>query len=464
LIPSDFYKSAAVIDPIPGNSDVEDLINTAAYSTKVSTATTTATVSNLNDKAVNFMIRTFDWRARYRETAIQTVFYSSLDNEISAIPVGTFTLTSGVDSTKTVMLTSMFTELDALGKTELWRDQATNVKIENLPAGVRYQFLKSNNDTVGGVGAVLTDAADVQAIRKVKFFFNETLAVPDTYSDMELTFDDRRPYSEDVFTVSMPVTIANPTINLTGYITHKANMFDGQVLTVYGTHPTDPVVQRANPTYYELYNAYVNLSANATATSPAIGYNNYRFISTDAVTTAHPNPLSGNGSAHFEVNTNTIYDEYPVDLYYFYFGNSANRVKLETITVKSKSEVKEGKIVAKTPASPALPILQVTNGDLNPLNTKHFAPYYRINDYLGNDLGVFGTRDIRVAGVTAVPQASLAHLVSLTVNGTDWDIKATNAVAELPTAFVDVPVTLTITDLFGVKTVYTLNIRVVKPV
>jgi len=468
LIPTDFYKSAAVIDPIPGNSDVEDLISTTAYSTTVSTATTTATVSNLNDKAVNFKIRTFDWIAKYKETALQTVFYSALDNAISAIPVGTFTLTAsttlGAD-TKTIMLTSMFTELDAVGKTELWRNQATNVKIVNVPAGVSYQFLDAANNAVGAVNATLTAVADVQAIRKVAFIFDETVAVPNTYSTMKLTFADRRAYSTDVFSVSMPVTIVNPTVDLSAAAAHKANMFNGQVLTVYGTHPTNPVAQSAYPTYYDLYKAYVNLTANATETLPAIGYNNYRFVSTDAVTAQHPNPLSGvlsvNSNERFAVTNLTIYDNYTVDLYYYYFGNTDNKVKLETITVTSKSEVKEGNMVALTPASPALPILQVTNGDL--ATVKHFAPYYRINDYLGNNLGVFATRDVRVAAVTATPQADLAHLVSLTPNGTDWDIKATNAVAELPTTYVDVPVVVEITDLYSVKKSYTLNIRVVKP-
>jgi hypothetical protein len=49
-------------------------------------------------------------------------------------------------------------------------------------------------------------------------------------------------------------------------------------------------------------------------------------------------------------------------------------------------------MVALTPTSgPA--ILQVTNGDLS--TTMKFAPYYRINDYLGNDLKVFdAARDV----------------------------------------------------------------------
>jgi len=356
----------------------------------------------------------------------------------------------------------MFTELDAVGKTELWRNQATNVKIENLPTGVTYMFLDAANNPVGGVNAVLTAVADVQAIRKVAFIFDENIAVPGTFSTMRLAFTDRRAYSTDVFKVSMPVTIVNPSVDLSAAAAHKANLFNGQVLTVYGTSIAPATVaQNVYPTYYDLYNAYVNLTTNATETLPKIGTNNYGFVVTDTPTTEHPAPLTGTSSTRFNINNKTIYDSYNVELYYYYFGNVNNKVKLETITVTSKSEVKEGNMVALTPTSgPA--ILQVTNGDL--ATTKNFAPYYRINDYLGNDLKVFdAARDVRAATVTVTPQADLAHLVSLTPNGNDWDIKATNAVAELPTAYVDVPVTLTITDLFGVTKSYTLNIRVVKP-
>jgi hypothetical protein len=84
-------------------------------------------------------------------------------------------------------------------------------------------------------------------------------------------------------------------------------------------------------------------------------------------------------------------------------------------------------------------------------------------DYLGVDLDVFGTRDARISTVAYTVPAAQAHLISILPSGNDWNIKATNNVAVLPTAYVDIPVTLTITDVLDVETEYTINVRVVKP-
>jgi len=470
LVATDFFKSEAIIGS--GNTDVEPYITHTGAS--VTTSTTTATVSNLNNKIIPYTIKTMDWLGKYTESPINVTFYSALNDAINSINVGTFTLTTAASPADqvTVMLTSMFTQLDALGKTELWRNNATNLEVKlvygtppvNIP-GVTYEFLDANGnvitpDVAGTWGPKLTTTSKIQDVRKIRFTFDETTAIPGNYTGV-LQFTDVRTYATgSTFTVGLPFTIVNPSVDLTAAAAHKANLFNGQVLTVYGTS-FGTVAQNVYPTYYDLYNAYVNLTTNATETLPKIGTNNYGFVVTDTPTTEHPAPLTGTSSTRFNINNKTIYDSYNVELYYYYFGNVNNKVKIDNITVTSKSEVKEGNMVALTPTSgPA--ILQVTNGDLS--TTMKFAPYYRINDYLGNDLKVFdAARDVRAATVTVTPQADLAHLVSLTPNGNDWDIKATNAVAELPTAYVDVPVTLTITDLFGVTKSYTLNIRVVKP-
>ncbi len=372
----------------------------------------------------------------------------------------------------------MFTELDAVGKTELWRTQATNVEVKltygspavNIP-GVTYEFLDANGvvipqDAAGTWGPVLTTLAKVQALRKIRFTYNETAALPGNYTGL-LKFTDRRAYvnAADVFTVSLPFTIVNPTMDLSTAAQHKISVFNGQALTVYGTS-AGPVAQDVYPTYYDLYKAYVNLGSVAGTVGSVIGYNYWGFVSTDAVTAAHPLPLSSpsfiaSNMERFAVNNLTIYDTYNVDLYYYYFGNTANKQKLETITVTSKSEIKEGNMVALTPAAPAPAILQVTNGDLATI--RHFAPYYRMNDYLGNNLNLFGARDGRAATVTATVDPAYAHLISIAPNVNDWDIKATNAVAALPTAYVDVPVTIAITDLYSVVTSYSVTVRVVRP-
>ncbi len=468
LASTDFYKSESIIDPIPGNSDVENLIHTTAYSTKVSSDATTATVSNLNDKAVNFKIKTFDWVGKYTETSLNTVFYSALDNTINAIPVGTFTLTDASSPADqiTVMLTPMFTQLDLVGKTELWRNQATNVKIENVPAGVSYRFLDAANTQIGSDNAILISAADVQAIRKVVFVFDETVAVPGTYSTMRLAFTDRRAYSTDVFKVSMPVTIVNPDMStLLSTMAQKVpNLWNGQTLTVYGTGSA-PIQGNSSQWYYNVNNAYVNLSAVDNPAAPKIDKDNWGFIWAATPTgSSITSVLTAKTKEQFNITSSNIYKTYSCDLYYYYFGNANNKVKIETINVTSKSEVKEGVVEAYVETTPHTPaILQITNGDLTSAPLK-VSDYYRAKDYLGVNLNVFSTtRDPRIASVTLTNTSANSGLVNLQASGNDWTVQATSTVAELQVPYVDVPLTLTITDLLGQKLVGTVTVRVVKP-
>ncbi|MDD4618943.1 MAG: hypothetical protein PHO51_07300, partial [Bacteroidales bacterium] len=255
----------------------------------------------------------------------------------------------------------------------------------------------------------------------------------------------------------------------------KANLFDGQKLSVYGTAPAAPVQGNSANWYYVINKAYKNLDAvNAAPAAPAIGVNNWAFVY-DATTPLVPSAmLSGTNNGTFDfgsvLTTNTTnarpYTEYPVKLYYYYFGNVNNKELLETITVEARSEVKDGSSEVLVPAaSTGLPsTLQVTNGDL--VTVRNFKPYFKVKDYLGVDLKVFDpARDVRAATVAITVPTAQAHLISATYNAAtfDWDIKATNNVAVLPTAYVDIPVTLTITDKLDVETEYTINVRVVKP-
>jgi hypothetical protein len=209
----------------------------------------------------------------------------------------------------------------------------------------------------------------------------------------------------------------------------------------------------------------------AAPAAPGIGVNNWEFVY-DATTPLVPSAmLSGTNDGRFDfgsvlaANTTTArpYTEYPVKLYYYYFGNVNNKELLETITVEARSEVKDGSSEVLVPAaSTGLPsTLQVTNGDL--VTVRNFKPYFMAKDYLGVDLDVFGTRDARISTVAYTVPAAQAHLISILPSGNDWNIKATNNVAVLPTAYVDIPVTLTITDVLDVETEYTINVRVVKP-
>jgi hypothetical protein len=482
LASTDFFKSAIANDPASINTDVQDFVTLSG--TSVTTAQPSIeTVSNLNDKKLSYFLKTFDWVGKYEKTPIDIIYYAELNTNVADIDLGTHTL-STTSTTKSAMLTPMFSALQAEGKTELWRSQATNVKVEiykgsvavanlltPLAAGINYQFKDAADAAVNAANATITALAEVQDIRKVEFTINPAVALPGNYI-MVLKFDDRRAYAQGVeFTVEMPLTVVNPTIAALATATEKkANLFDGQKLSVYGTAPAAPVQGLPANWYYVINEAYKNLSLAAAPAAPAIGVANWGFV-------YDPTPLvpsamltaTNNGQFNFGsvlvANTTTArpYTEYPVKLYYYYFGNVNNKQLLETITVVARSEVKDGSSEVLVPAaSTGLPAtLQVTNGDL--VTVRNFAPYFRVKDYLGVNLNVFGARDARIAGVAVTVPASQAHLIDIVPSGSDWNIKATNNVAVLPTAFVDIPVTLEITDLLDVKTTYTINVRVVKP-
>lgn len=481
LASTDFFKSAIANDPASVNTDVQDFVTISG--TSVSTAQPSIeTVSNLNDKKLSYFLKTFDWVGKYEKTPIDIIYYAELNTNVADINLGSHTLSTTATS-KSAMLTPMFSALQAEGKTELWRSQATNVEIEvykgsiapaNLvtpfASGISWRFKDAADAQVGAWDTPVTLLADVQAIRKVEFNIVPTVALPGNYI-MVLKFDDRRTYAQGVeFTVEMPLTIVNPTIAAIATATEKkANLFDGQKLSVYGTAAAAPVQGLPANWYYVINEAYKNLSTAAAPPAPAIGVANWGFV-------YDPTPLvpsamltsTNNGQFNFgsvlAANTVTArpYTEYPVKLYYYYFGNVNNKQLLETITVVARSEVKDGSSEVLTPAAPAPATLQVTNGDL--VTVRNFAPYFRVKDYLGVNLNVFGAvRDARIAAVAVTVPAAQAHLISVTPNVNDWDIKATNNVAVLPTAFVDIPVTLEITDLLDVKTTYTINVRVVKP-
>ena len=491
---ADFFKSQVSIVPTPGNTDVQNFITVS--STSVTTGTTAATVSNLNNKTVPFKLETFDWRGMYRpDKGIEVVFYSALNNAVSDIAIGTHILTDvAANRTKSVMLTSMFTQLDGLGKTELWRNQATNVRVRfyaadgvtiNATPGVSYQFKDANDFNVGGADAILTALADVQNVRKIVFTFDETVAVPGNFV-AKLEFVDRRAYAtETPFKLSMPYAVANPDITtiLNNMKEHKANLFEGSLLTVFGTiNPlVSPLVQTANPDFYNLSEAYVNLKDVAKVPTTA-GIRRWAFVRTLPTPTASILnsivPLVPvNGTEQFDVRATsatvgTMYNNYTVVLKYYHFGNVLNSVDVETINVIAKSAIREGNTQLLTPpvASGLPATLQVVNGDV--ATVRNISDYVRANDYIGNNLNAFkvtapAVMDPRIATLAGRPAIAVlnqaldgsttyAHLVSVVralttdANPHEWYITATTNVSTI-TQDTEVPLTIEITDLFHQK-------------
>lgn len=491
---ADFFKSQVSIVPTPGNTDVENFITVSG--TSVTTSTTAATVSNLNNKTVPFKLETFDWMGMYRpDKGIEVVFYSALNNAVSDIAIGTHVLTNvAADRTKTVMLTSMFTQLDGFGKTELWRNQATSVQVKfynaagttiNATPGVTYQFKDANDFNVGAPNAILTALADVQNVRKIVFTFDETVALPGSFM-AKLEFVDRRGYAtETPFKLNMPYAVANPDITtiLNNMKEHKANLFEGSQLTVFGTiNPlVSPLVQTANPDFYNLSEAYVNLK-DATKVPLTGGLRRWAFVRTLPTPTASILdpivPLAPvNGTEQFDVRATsatvgTMYNNYTVVLKYYHFGNPLNFVDVETINVIAKSAIREGNTQLLTPpvASGLPATLQVVNGDV--ATVRNISDYVRANDYLGNNLNAFkvtapAVMDPRIATVAGRPAIAVlnqaldgsttyAHLVSVAralttdANPHEWYITATTNVSTI-TQDTEVPLTIEITDLFHQK-------------
>jgi hypothetical protein len=518
-----FYKSSVDVISTPGNVDVESFVSTSG--TNVTTSITNATVTNLNMRTIPFKLTTFDWMARYytNQKNISVVFYSALNNAITAIPVGTQVLTTAASPAdqKVVVLTSMFTELDAVGKTELWRTQATNVEVKltygspavNIP-GVTYEFLDANNnviapDAIGTWGPVLTSLLNVQTVRKVRFTFDENTALPGNYTGV-LQFTDRRVgtiagINTGLFTVAMPFTVANPdmTTTINNMKEHKANLFVGQLLTVYGTYPSviypaaTAQTWRTNA-YYDLYNAYQKLYDPTLAPAAQIvPVNHWQFVKTGAAPV--PNPMTAGlgtiatSTDRFIVNEANMYTATPfnVQLWYYYFGNPLNKVLVETIEVKAHSEVYDGTIETLVPpvASGLPATLQVLNGDL--VTVRNLSDYARVKDYLGVNVFAFGKNnagavvglDTRIdpanpsallannTGVVVKNQSltgsiALSHLVAVSKgvagNPNEWTVKATNAVASI-VADIQVPITVEVTDLFGKTKKYEVMVLVKKP-
>ncbi|MDD2425939.1 MAG: hypothetical protein PHU00_07940, partial [Bacteroidales bacterium] len=313
----------------------------------------------------------------------------------------------------------------------------------------------------------------------------------------------------DLFKVNIPYTLVNPDLTATFNLLkqHKANLFNGQNLVVYGTYTNANVYNgftadrvataqtNIATAYYDLFNAYQNVYdptvANyagplAVSTTPTQLVDGTWLKFTKTAPAALVNPLAAGlitipaMTDRFSILPAGMYKDYSIKLTYYHFGNIANPVDLETITVTPHSEVADGEILVKSSAKPAgwlLPTtLEVTNGD----NVKMLplSYYWKAEDYLNNNIFAFGmndanavvARDVRITGGAAkvevtVTDPTYAHLVdvfagypgvaagvaatgALPVNADDFYITGVAPVAAIQTD-VQVELTIKITDIFS---------------
>jgi hypothetical protein len=485
---ANFYKvGLAYSTTTPTNEDIKPYLTLTNSSSVITSAKGNHTVANLNGRPAFLTLMSYDFIGAYKTRPVELRYFTDLSASVPDAALVSHTLTASASPAdqKVISLDPMFTALDAEGKTELWRNNANNVKltvrtstgtyIDVVPAtlGITYEFLDIN-------GTVTTAPT---AMRKIRFTFNEQIVLPGDYT-LRFQFGDVREtltyanggYSEATtaeknafkeFTFIIPVTVSNPAAlpaNSANLMIHTAGLWTGNDLSVFGNN-TAVTGQIANPSYYDLAGAY---SASLGAEPQA----NWAFLTTStADNTAGLITSSRNYLVQRQTNTGgytTLYTPKTVKLRYYWFGNASNYVDLETITVTAKSQIKEGKLVnvLNTLANGT----HVTNGSgvtHTPLTvthgvagTKNLAEYFKFTDYFNNDLTVFGTPHASVADVELVLDAQYDNLLIVTGNTT---VESKTSPLAPITGDVVVPIKVRVKDIFGLWFEGTVNVTVKKP-
>jgi hypothetical protein len=464
---ADFFKSAIETDPATVNFDVSGLVQLSG-TTVTTSAPTLETVTNLNDKKLSYFLKTFDWVGKYEKTNVDIVFYAALDTKVANIDLGSHTL-STTAKTKSVMLTSMYTALQAEGKTQLWSTKAKNVRVEfqkqtgstwgALAGGIDYQFVDAADANIGALNTPV-GLGNAGTIRKIVFTIEPTNTniTPGNYRAI-FKFDDDRAYAAGKeFTITMPLVIANPTLpaGVAADMVHTSGLWSGNNLSVFG--PT--AGQLTNPVVYDLRGAY--------ATSLTTNFANYAFVPkvaadvTAGLVTSSRDYLVQRAVA--PLTYTTLYTAKEVYLRYYFFGNTSNFQDLETITVTAKSEIVEGKMETLTQVVGGVTVpkvLEITHGVSSP---KNFKDFFVFKNYFGTDLAVFtNTPNARVAAVAITVAPEFSNLVVINVAGADFTIDTQTSPLAPITGTVIVPVKVEVSDKFGLKFTGTVNVTVKQP-
>lgn len=492
---SNFYKvGLAYSTTTPTNEDIKPYLSFTNASSVITSAKGNHTVANLNGRPAFLTLMSYDFIGSYKTRAAELRYFTDLSASVPDAALVSHTLTASASPAdqKVISLDPMFTALDAEGKTELWRNNANNVKltirtstgtyINVVPAtvGISYEFLDLNN----AVTALPT------AMRKIRFTFDETIALPGNYT-FRFEFGDARegvaypggyPVADantfKEFTFLIPVTVSNPAslpANSASLMIHTAGLWTGNDLSVFG--PAGG--QKLNPTAYDLAGAY---SASLGAEPQA----NWAFMTTSTADNT-AGLITGFRNYLVQRQTNpptanpytTLYTPKQVKLRYFWFGNANNYVDLETITVTAKSEIKEGALVnvLNTQANgtfvgeagtgtthTALTVVHGVTGTAgNP--AKALKDYYRFNNYFGTDLKVF---NIPIPATTSLVVEVKLELDAqydnlLIIDPATMTVASKVSPLAPITGDVVVPVKVRVKDVFGLWFEGTVNVTVKKP-
>lgn len=481
---ANFYKTG-VKYAAGTNEDIKPYITISDASSVITTSVGNHTVANLNGRVANFTLMSYDFIGKYKDRDVKFYYFTDLTATVPDAAAINHTLTSTAANQSVIInLDPMFTALDAVGKTALWRANASGIKLSVKIGSTTYSGVTDVFNATGITYSLLqldgtTPATGAGDIRKIKLHFNPQFALPESYT-LKFEFADGRigvsiPNTPEnvaafgTFKFNIPVNISNPAAlpsNAAALLTHTAGLWTGNDLSVFGNN-TSVTGQIANPSYYDLAGAYstslntelVNGTAAFITTSTAdagliTGYRNYLVQRQTDPPTANP--------------YTTLYTPKTVKLRYYWFGNAANYVDLETITVTAKSQIKEGKLVnvLNTLANGT----HVTNGSgvtHTPLTvthgvagTKNLAEYFKFTDYFNNDLTVFGTPHASVAAVELVLDAQYDNLLIVTGNTT---VESKTSPLAPITGDVVVPIKVRVKDIFGLWFEGTVNVTVKKP-
>ena len=489
---ANFYKVGLMYSTtLATNEDIKPYLTLTNSSSVITSAKGNHTVANLNGRPAFLTLMSYDFIGSYKTRPVELRYFTDLSASVPDAALVSHTLTASASPAdqKVISLDPMFTALDAEGKTELWRNNANNVKltvrtstgtyIDVVPAtlGISYEFLDLNN----AVTALPT------AMRKIRFTFDETVALPGNFT-FRFQFGDARegvaypggyPVADantfKEFTFLIPVTVSNPAAlpaNSANLMIHTAGLWTGNDLSVFG--PAGG--QKLNPTAYDLAGAY---SASLGAEPQA----NWAFMTTTTadntagLITASRMYLVKKGA--LATDYTTLYTPKQVKLRYFWFGNVNNYVDLETITVTAKSEIKEGALVnVQNTASngtfvgeagtgtthTALTVVHGVTGTVgNP--AKALKDYYRFNNYFGTDLKVFNVPiPATTSLVTEVKLELDAQYDNLLIIDPATMTVASKVSPLAPiTGDIVVPVKVRVKDVFGLWFEGTVNVTVKKP-
>lgn len=489
---ANFYKVGLMYSTtLATNEDIKPYLSLTNSSSVITSAKGNHTVANLNGRPAFLTLMSYDFIGSYKTRPVELRYFTDLSASVPDAALLSHTLTASASPAdqKVISLDPMFTALDAEGKTELWRNNANNVKltvrtstgtyIDVVPAtlGISYEFLDLNN----AVTVLPT------AMRKIRFTFTEQTALPGDYT-FRFQFGDARegvaypggyPVADantfKEFTFLIPVTVSNPAAlpaNSANLMIHTAGLWTGNDLSVFG--PAGG--QKLNPTAYDLAGAY---SASLGAEPQA----NWAFMTTTTadntagLITASRMYLVKKGA--LATDYTTLYTPKQVKLRYFWFGNVNNYVDLETITVTAKSEIKEGALVnVQNTASngtfvgeagtgtthTALTVVHGVTGTVgNP--AKALKDYYRFNNYFGTDLKVFNVPiPATTSLVTEVKLELDAQYDNLLIIDPLTMTVASKVSPLAPiTGDIVVPVKVRVKDVFGLWFEGTVNVTVKKP-